>query len=307
MYQHGWFQVAFEQELKQEISSAVVGKTRLMILRSGAEISAYDAICPHRGADLSIGGQPEGGAVICPFHGFRIGLGTESKHGFCVRRYRTLAVSGLIFVQLSDKLSNGFGEAINRLAETHSIMPGFALDVRSSADIVVENAFDQSHFGPVHAIGMNGAFALRPSCNGELAVDGAFELPSSRWQRGHTEGHCVPFRAVAFSPGVVISDLGGEYPYTIITSSTPNVDGTCTIRLSLALPKDEHGRPPAPDLCQFLLRRSREGLEQDRVVWEHRCEERPARYTSLDRPVREFRMFCARFTELPNHAQSMAD
>ena len=40
---------------------------------------------------------------------------------------------------------------------------------------------------------------------------------------------------------------------------------------------------------------SREGLEKDRAVWEHRAEDRPPRYVALDGPVQAFRDFCAGF------------
>jgi nitrite reductase/ring-hydroxylating ferredoxin subunit len=308
MYQHGWFQIAFDRELTREVSPASIGQLRLVLVRVGSEITAFDAICPHRGADLGIGGRHDRGALVCPFHGFRIGLGQDSEHGFCVRRYRTLTIGGLVFVQLSDQHDNGFADALETLARDRFILPGFSLNVRSTADIVIENAFDQAHFRPVHAIGMQGEFSVRPTQNGELTVEGMFDLPISRWQRSQTatDGAYVPFQAKAFSPGVVISDLGGAHPYTVITASTPNGDGSCTIRLSLALPKDEQDRPPKPELCEFLLRRSREGLEKDRVVWEHRCESAPARYMSIDEPVKEFRMFCARFAEMQSYEQPEA-
>lgn len=300
MYQHGWYQIAFDRDLTREVSPATVGQLRLALVRVASEITAFDAICPHRGADLSIGGRYDSGALVCPFHGFRIELGQNPEHGFCVRRYRTLTIGGLVFVQLSDQHDNGFALALETLARDRYILPGFMMNVRSAADMVIENAFDQAHFRPVHAIGMQGEFTVRPTQNGELTVEGTFDLPSSRWQRSqlaHDSG-CVAFQAKAFSPGVVISDLGGAHPYTVITASTPNLDGSCTIRLSLALPKDEHDRPPKPELCEFLLRRSRDGLEKDRAVWEHRCETAPARYTPIDEPVKEFRTFCARFAEM---------
>jgi nitrite reductase/ring-hydroxylating ferredoxin subunit len=303
MYHHGWFQIAFDRDLNCEVSQAIVGTRRLVIVRAGEQIRAFDATCPHRGADLAVGGRFDGCALVCPFHGFRIGLGKESEHGFCVREYRTLAVGGLVFVQLSQHYDNGFEVALLELNRNQFIMPGFSLNVRSPADMVIENAFDQAHFRPVHTINTHGVFQIRPTWKGELAVQGMFDLPASLWQRRQNgcDAGPVPFSAKAFSPGIVISDLGGPYPYSVITASTPTRDGGCTIRLSLALPKGEHERPPRKELSEFLFRRSREGLEKDRVVWENRCETSPTRYTPMDEPVREFRAFCARFAEIPTH------
>jgi hypothetical protein len=171
--------------------------------------------------------------------------------------------------------------------------------MRAPMELVIENAFDQAHFRAVHGIGIGRAFEVRPSEHGELHVEGVFELPNSRWQRGGpgSDVNHVPFVARAFSPGVVISDLGGTHPYTVITSATAAADGDCVIRLSLALPLDPGGASPKPELCEYLLRRSREGLEKDRVVWEHLTATPVPPDTPLDGPVREFRRFCERFTE----------
>jgi 3-ketosteroid 9alpha-monooxygenase subunit A len=304
MYHHGWYQIAFERELDGNVCSAAVGMLRLVMVRDADGVRAFDAVCPHRGADLAVGGRFDGGALICPFHGFRIGLGERSENDFCVREYRTLVTGGLVFVQMSNDYDNGFACVIEKLGKSHFIMAGFTLRVRSASEMVIENAFDQAHFRPVHGIGMHGEFRIRSSESGELAVEGTFDLPPSAWQRGERgpDGGCVPFVAHAYSPGIVISNLGGAYPYTVITASTPITDGECTIRLSLALPLGEDGGRPRQELCDYLLRRSRAGLEKDRVVWEHRCETSPNHYTPLDEPVREFRTFCGRFAEATPHA-----
>jgi hypothetical protein len=226
-------------------------------------------------------------------------LGEPSDQGFCVHEYRTLIVNGLVFVQMSDHYDNGFRAFMEKLTGSTLVVPGFSLKVRAPAEMVIENAFDQAHFAPVHGIGTRGTFRMRPSKSGELVAEGTFELPPSLWQRGQSgpEAGCVPFLARAFSPGIIVSDLGGSHPYTVITAATPLPDGDCVIRLSLALPPTADGGPPRPELIDFLLRRSRAGLDRDRVVWEHLSPTSTARYTALDAPVREFREFCARFLE----------
>jgi len=88
-----------------------------------------------------------------------------------VREYRLLVAAGLVFVQLSDKHDNGFAGVIDKLCKDRLIVPGFTIKVRTPAEMVVENAFDENHFGPVHGISVSGAFGARPSESGELAVD----------------------------------------------------------------------------------------------------------------------------------------
>jgi hypothetical protein len=287
--------VAFESELQRAVAPAAVGGRRLLVLRRPEGPLVADALCPHRGADLGYGGRLDGDAVLCPFHGFRIGIGGAGEHGLRVRAHPTLALGGLVLARLEDGPDHGFEGVLRALAAERMLVAGFTLRLRAAADMVIENAFDQAHFRPVHGIGLDGVFRLLRSDAGELGVEGSFDLPPSPWQRGGTADGRVPFRARAFSPGLVVSDLGGQHPYTVITAATPLPEGGCAIRLSLALPRDAEGCPPRPDLVDFLLRRSREGLEKDRAVWEHRAEDRPPRYVALDGPVQAFRDFCAGF------------
>lgn len=293
----GWYQIAFVSEITRPVFPAAIGRHRLAIIRSGGRTRVVDAICPHRGADLAYGGRLDGDAIICPFHGFRIGIDTTVEHGLRVREHETLELGGLLFVRLGEGADNGFSATLHMLAETRSLVPGFTMRLDAAADMIIENAFDQAHFRPVHGIGLESSFRMMPSDRGELAVEGSFDMPPSPWQRGREDGRpeAVPFRARAFSPGLIVSDLGGAYPYTVITAATPVPDGGAIIRLSLALERDPDGQPPRSDLVDFLLRRSREGLEKDRMVWEHRAKDHHPVFTNLDGPVRAFREFCDGF------------
>src|SRR5687768_10485144 len=78
MYVHGWYKVAFEYELENPLTAAAIGDIRLVLVRSEGGIRAYKADCPHRGAHLAYGGKLNNASIICPFHGYRIGLGKES-------------------------------------------------------------------------------------------------------------------------------------------------------------------------------------------------------------------------------------
>ena len=298
MGRRGWYQVGFEHEITASVTPAAVGRMRLVILKGPAGLRVADAVCPHRGADLGFGGRWDGRSIVCPFHNCRVGLGEPSEHGFSVNEYRTLVAAGLVFVQLSDDQDNGFSDFIERLAATTLVVPGFTLKVRTAAELVIENAFDQAHFAPVHGIGTTGRFRMCPSEHGELVAEGVFHLPPSQWQRGQAgaDGGHVPFLARAFSPGLIVSDLGGDHAYTVITAATAQPDGDALIRLSLSIPRT-NGRDPSKDLIEFLLRRSRSGLERDRMIWEHLSPMASPRYTPLDAPVREFRDFTARFEE----------
>jgi phenylpropionate dioxygenase-like ring-hydroxylating dioxygenase large terminal subunit len=299
MYSHGWFQIAFDSDVTSDVSATSIGPRKLVIVRTPEGVRVADAICPHRGANLAFGGLYRQGALLCPFHGHRIALGSVSAPQYCVREYKTASLGKLLFVQLSEHEDNGFARKMAVLSSETMLVPGFSLKVRAAPDIVIENAFDQTHFGPVHGIKVEGSFRMLPSQCGEFAVEGVFTLPPSNWQRTQTEEHAgrVDFVARAFSPGLVVSELTGPHPYTVITAATPCSDGSCIIRLSLGIPLPEAATPDRDSLIEFLLRRSRSGLDRDRVVWEHMSPGISPQYMDADETVVAFRHFCVRFTE----------
>lgn len=110
----------------------------------------------------------------------------------------------------------------------------------------------------------------------------------------------VPFIARAFSPGIVVSEMGGDDPYWVATTATPTPDGDCVIRLSLAVPATTDS-PPSIELCQYLLKQSKAGIEKDRVIWENMSITSPTRLTARDAAIVEFRKFCQRFHEENSH------
>jgi nitrite reductase/ring-hydroxylating ferredoxin subunit len=289
---NGWFQVAYERELEESLTPAAIGHTQIILIRSEQSIRAFDAFCPHRGAHLAYGGQLDGEVVVCPFHGRHIRLGLDGDDPYCLREYPVLGYGGMVFVQLGVGQDTGLGELLEDLSKEWLFVPGFTMRAIVPHELVIENAFDNTHFRPIHHISNEPVFQVKASRGGEFGVEGTFELPASPWQRGNSAS--VPFVAEAFSPGVVVSRLDGDYPYCVITAATPDADGGCVIRLSLAVPRG--GEPSDPDLCKYLLKQSQAGLEQDAVIWTHMAPGNSAHYAREDRPVIEFRKFCRRFT-----------
>lgn len=296
-YSRGWFQVAYERELSADVTPASVGETRLVLARLDDEVRAYSADCPHRGAHLGLGGRLDGDVIVCPFHGYRIGLSGGHRGDFTAREFPALVIGGLVFVRLSEGDENGMGALLGRIEDDHYFVPGFSLVVNVAADMVVENAFDSAHFHTVHSVANEPRFAPCDSEGGEYGVRGEFELPSAAVSLGGsaTETVRVPFVARAYSPGVVISRLEGEYPYWLITAATPLASGGCTIRLSLAVPEGPDGSPPSAQFCERVLDEAREGILQDVPIWEHLSPRPDPHFTPRDGAVVGFRDFCARF------------
>jgi len=291
----GWYQLAYERDLKQGLNPAWIGERPLMLVRRGADLRVYDASCPHRGANLCVGGRLEADAVVCPFHGYRVALGGDDER-FRVKQYRVLSLGGLVFIRDPDGLDCGFEAYLTGLDREHYLVPGLTMELRSRAELVIENAFDNTHFRPVHGIHNEPQFQQLDSRAGELGVTGTFVIPASPWQRSAEQGDtvCVPFSATAFSPSLVVSELGGPDPYFMITSALPNRDG-CTVRLSLALQPQADGSPPSREGARYLLRQATAGLEKDRPIWENMPPDAPFNPLPADQWVLAFRDFTARF------------
>ncbi|MGH3830221.1 MAG: Rieske 2Fe-2S domain-containing protein [Pseudonocardiaceae bacterium] len=307
----GWCQAAYEHELDAELTPVAIGPTPLILARAPEGIRAFDAACPHRGAHLGYGGELDGDAIVCPFHGKRIGLGAGTGR-YHVREHPVLSYGGMVFVQLGAGPDNGFGAFLHDLTASHLFVPGCTRSVAARADLVVENAFDATHFRPVHGIANEPSFTIlageptipdETAQTGTFAVTGAFVLPASPWQHAATSTHTVsvPFVARAFSPYVVVSQLGGDHPYVAITAATPRPEGGCVIRFSLAIPAATHAAMPAQRrewLYHYLMEHSLAGIEQDVPIWEHLIEPTAPGYDAADGAVVAFRGFRESFRAL---------
>jgi len=292
MYEHGWYQVAFEHELGEGIAPLEIAGRPLMAVRESDRVRVFDATCPHRGAHLAFGGRVDGGALICPFHGYRIGLGAGGGQDFCVREYRAGVFGGTVFVRLSEREEPDLGAVLAGLEQSHVFVPGFTMEVEASMEIVIENGFDNAHFKSVHGLGQPD-LEVRAGERGELVAEGVFQIPSI--PGADDAGRRTRYMARAFSPGVMLASLDGEPPYNykILTGATPRADGRgCTIRLTLLFPGTAN---PPERLVQGIVQESRKGLELDRRVWDHLVGGAPQQYTELDDAVRRFGGYCASF------------
>jgi 3-ketosteroid 9alpha-monooxygenase subunit A len=309
---HGWHQMAFERELRDRITPVSLGQLPLVLIKDRERVRAVDAACPHRGAHLGYGGRIDGEVIVCPFHGHRVGLGAESDCRYKVHEYRTLTVGGLVFLLLDERHENGLSTLLEELNRTHFFVQGFTLTANAPAELVVENGFDPGHFECVHALKSRPSLRLLEGNKGELIVHSTFETAAfdSNWHRdgnGHTST-AIGFVATVFSPNLCISRLGaGEDEHFVISGATPNGDGGCTIRVSVAVRARADGRPPSEQTIRSLLRDSKLAYEQDMVIWEHRVHDAPSRFDEDDGLVIEFHRYCKRFAQADRHAESFTN
>lgn len=293
---NGWYQLAYERDLKPGLNAlSLAGRPLLVVYREQAgHADVYDGNCPHRGYLLGVAGELRGDRVVCPFHGQAVGLGEPHGCALSVARHASLLVGGLLFARVGAGADAGFAERIAHLDARHYIVPGFTRRIRAPAELVVENAFDCGHFQPVHRIGNAPRMAAGRTAEGAYAAQARFELPPSAWQGAAATN--VPFTTTAYSPTLVVTELGGARPYIMLSATVPVDPGICELRLSVMLPIGEAGRPPEPDGVRYLLRQAEAGIDKDTLVWENLADGGAiGQAAPFDGPVLGFRQFCEGF------------
>ncbi len=294
----GWYQVAYERDLKDGLASSQLGPWDVVVTEWEGAIQVMDARCPHRAAHLGRGGTVQDGSLVCPFHGRRVGLTATACAEYRGAPLPSLAIGGLIFAHLGGGADVDVPAALRELETDCCFVPGFALAVAAPASLVIENAFDAAHFRPVHRIQNDPEFTEAAPRWGDFAVTAEFVIPPSAWQEGADSDVRAPMTARALSPGLVLSHLGGAKPYYLITGATPLSDDTCIVRLSLAIPLGADRTPPREDLCRYLLQQSQAGIRADEGIWQSMDHARAPLWAEGDEAVRGFQAFCSRFPKL---------
>lgn len=296
----GWHQVAYERDLQLGLQTLRVAGLALMVVvrEAGAAPEVYEGTCPHRGALLAKGGELCGDHVRCPFHGYPVELGTTGAEGrLSVRRFESLSIGGLLFVRRGGaEFDRGFAARLRELDATHFIVPGFVRRIKASAALVIENAFDGAHFRPVHRIRNEPQLIFSSPANETFVAECEFHLPASNWQG--PQANRVTFEAVAYSPTLVLSSLGGPRPYRMLTATLPLGESECETRLSLMVPSGPSGKAPNREDLHFLLRQAEAGIQLDQAIWEG-IEDGGAirRVMPADAAVQAFQAFCRGFDE----------
>lgn len=274
----GWYLVAFTDVLQDDLTPIRIGDRRLMVVRDNASEQGYvvaDSSCPHRGADLTAGGELRDGCVACPFHGRLISVG-EHPRRLSVATYPTYVAGPLIFARLAhDPLGdNGFVETMDRLTQDKRIVTAVDRVVNVPVDFVVENAFDTEHFPTVHKVPSLAGMHTERRPEGTLIIGGDFLTVGDPWydlryaralqsylQVGARDANRrSAFRATAFSPTVVLTAFGsGADDPIILTGALPTPDGTL-VRVAVI------GTSSHP--LERIAEASRLAINQDTVVWE---------------------------------------
>ncbi|MEO9003302.1 MAG: Rieske 2Fe-2S domain-containing protein [Ginsengibacter sp.] len=295
---NGWYQIEFEKNINSDIHLCRGKEQQLIIVKKQENFFLYNAICPHRCANLGVGGQLHENYIQCPFHGCKIGLDTLSDEGYILSQLPLFREGEMLFTTKNQEENDrGFRQYFKNLSESHFIIPGFEMEVQVKPEMVIENAFDQMHFRTVHSILNEPKFDVMESQWGEYRVTGVFKVPQSAWQKDGTSQASsidVPYEAIAFSPYVVISQLKGSNPYFVITSAREITETMSKIYLSIAIPNERFSIEELP-LYKYLISQSEKGLLLDKQIWENLDPNGISRFQKAEKSVIGFQKFKNQF------------
>lgn len=302
----GWQLLALASEVTEQVTGLALGARSLVAIRhdsEGGRVRVFDGTCPHRGAHLGYGGRVAGPqSILCPFHGKRIGLGAGTGR-LCVREHATITCGDAIFVRLSDVPVRdlGFERVMRDIASTHTVVAAVIGQVDVPPELIIENAFDFTHFPAVHLVPRLTRPKVWLGGDGELNITTAFHTQAPEWEAAEGD-FTSEFHARAFSPHLVVSELGsGPASKFVITGAVPAPAG-CVARIAIAIRAGE-----AAETVRAVVDGSQIAFEQDLLIWNHLDLSAPARLDASDTPVLAFRAFCDSFRSRPAAPQAAQD
>ena len=300
----GWYLAAIVDELTGPVTALRIADRRLIVVRGrDSDFRVYDAVCPHRGADLGHGGTLTRAGIVCPFHGKAVALGERAGSRYSVPELPSFRAGPALFVALLPGAvdDRGFRLRMTKLAATHRLFPCPPADIAVPQELVVENAFDLDHFIQVHRIPRVTAAGHGRTETGAAFCEARFEVRMPAWEGGAGPAADAViqnrFHATAFSPSIVLSELGAPGTgQAVITTAVPTVSG-CRVRVLNALRPQPDGTVPE-HAVRALTEGARKALDQDAPIWNNMDLSMTPTFDPRDEPVLLFRDFCQGFADL---------
>ncbi|KAJ3109244.1 hypothetical protein HDU96_007275 [Phlyctochytrium bullatum] len=164
-FPNGWYRIASVEEVKPGQVRLVTALGRSFAVFRGEDdgaIGVVDAMCPHLGANMAVGGRVVGNSLECPFHGWRF-----DKTGKCVdipyatsipevaraKTWPSREVAGLVCIWFDAEGRAPFYEPRPFPLEEKQY---YSVATRTASlpmhiQDFAENAADWMHFGKVHS------------------------------------------------------------------------------------------------------------------------------------------------------------
>ena len=300
----GWYGVCLASELPAGAVKALRYFGRELVAFRGEDGTArvFDAVCPHLGAHLGVGGRVVGDGIRCPFHGWRFdGAG-------CLVEVPRLARTPQNVRARSHPVQerNGF---VHVWVHAQGAAPGYQVkefrddparwtdwranryEVRVHVQDMTENILDRAHFLHVHD--------MKPPEEErfEVRFDGPFMVVEQKLKVTAASAAGVEVLSLTTNcgPGISVAEVhqGPLHMITYITQ-TPIDDEQTDVRLHFSM-KQLPDAAATRKVSELNDRITNEQFRQDVPIWENRTYLAKPRLTEIDGPVAQYRRWFSQF------------
>ncbi|KAF9923632.1 hypothetical protein FBU30_006355 [Linnemannia zychae] len=320
-FPNGWYKLARSGDVKPGQVISVNGLGRSFAVFRGEideEIHVLDAMCPHLGANIAIGGVVEGDGIRCPFHAWKF----DGKTGYCIdipyaksipdvaktKRWTHREYAGVIVIWYDAEEREPMYEPVPfPLAEgTYNRVSYRRGTLSMHIQDFAENASDWMHFNVLHDrlsipildrffyIRHNTHFNYDPETNPYNFV--FYNNPTI-----HSIFSDAPIQTADVSAQVEFTGPGGLIFFRFFTPKGQIVIIKSFLPigekgLQLSMEDEAYAEKTVPMLlARHVIREANKAFDDDILVWQHKTYLRKPMFVKEDAPVKRFRDYYKKF------------
>ncbi|KAF8980751.1 hypothetical protein BGZ46_003750, partial [Entomortierella lignicola] len=320
-YPNGWYKLARSEEVKPGQVISVNGLGRAFAVFRGAvdqEVHVLDALCPHLGANMAIGGVVEGDAVKCPFHGWKF----DGSSGQCIdipyaksipnlartKRWTHREFAGVIAVWYDAEDREPMYEPVPfPLAEGTFKKVGYRRGtLPMHIQDFAENASDWMHFSLLHdrlSIPILDRFFYikhKTECNYNAETN-PYNFVFNDYPTVHSIFSDAPIKAAEAMAQVEFTGPGGLVYFRFFTPTGQIVIIKSFLPvgekgLQLTMEDEAYAENSVPWLvAKHVIREANKAFDDDIFVWRHKTYLHKPMFVKEDAPVKQFRDYYKKF------------
>jgi len=302
-YPRGWFMIARGDELgtAEPLELKFFGRKFVAYRDSAGEPVILDAICPHLGANIAVGGVVDGDGVRCPFHHWRFG-----PDGRCndipyskiipprarVRSYPAREINGNLFLWHDPEFGEPDYELPTMAEYDDPLWVKWSMvrkDIRTVPKEIIDNISDRAHFPVVHGAGIA---EFRNEFIGHKAKQYAMNLHQTL---AAEPGGGLYSEATYHGPAYLITWLDGPYPSWMLICHTPIDTQHVAVWYGNMVRCDGEFTPEFLEMANNYTELGKTAFYQDVRIWENKEPAPNPLLCAGDGPILQARAWYSQF------------
>jgi 3-ketosteroid 9alpha-monooxygenase subunit A len=302
-YPRGWFMVARADELAadQPLELKFFGRKFAAFRDGDGRPVILDAICPHLGANIAVGGVVDGEGIRCPFHHWRFGV-----DGRCndipyskiipprarIRSYPAREINGSVFLWHDPEYGAPDYELPDMAEYRDPQWVKWSMvrkDIRTVPKEIVDNIADRAHFPVVHGAHIA---EFRNTFEGHKATQYAMNLHETL---AATPGGGLPSYATYHGPAYLLTFLDGPYPSWMLICHTPIDTQHVAVWYGTMVKCEGEMTPEFRAVAANYVELGKVAFYQDVTIWENKEPAPQPLLCAGDGPILQARAWYAQF------------